>query len=73
MPGINDSEEQVAEIVRLCEEAGAVSIGGIALHLRGEVRGIFFDWLRTRAPTSCRATSSCTAAARTRRARSATG
>jgi DNA repair photolyase len=50
MPGINDSEEQVEEIVRLCEEAGAVSIGGIALHLRGDVRGIFFDWLRTTRP-----------------------
>jgi DNA repair photolyase len=50
MPGINDSEEQVDEIVRLCEEAGAVSIGGIALHLRGEVRGIFFDWLRAKRP-----------------------
>jgi DNA repair photolyase len=50
MPGINDSEEQVGEIVRLCEEAGAVSIGGIALHLRGEVRGVFFDWLRHARP-----------------------
>jgi len=50
MPGINDSPDQVEEIVRLCEEAGAVSIGGIALHLRGEVRGIFFDWLRAKRP-----------------------
>jgi DNA repair photolyase len=50
MPGINDSEEQVEEIVRLCEEAGAVSIGGIALHLRGEVKEIFFDWLRAKRP-----------------------
>ena len=50
MPGVNDAPEQVEEIVRLCEEAGAVSIGGIALHLRGEVRGIFFDWLRAKRP-----------------------
>jgi DNA repair photolyase len=50
MPGINDAPEQVEEIVKLCEEAGAVSIGGIALHLRGEVRGIFFDWLRAQRP-----------------------
>ena len=50
MPGVNDSPGQVEEIVRLCEEAGAVSIGGIALHLRGEVRGIFFDWLRAKRP-----------------------
>jgi DNA repair photolyase len=50
MPGINDSEEQVDEIVRIAEEAGATSIGGIHLHLRGEVRGIFFDWLRANRP-----------------------
>jgi hypothetical protein len=25
---------------------GAVSVGGIALHLRGDVRGVFMDWLR---------------------------
>jgi DNA repair photolyase len=50
MPGINDSPEQVAEIVELCEQAGAVSIGGIALHLRGEVRAIFMDWLRAKRP-----------------------
>src|SRR5687768_7780059 len=50
MPGINDSPEEVEEIVRLCEQAGAVSIGGIALHLRADVRGIFFDWLRAKRP-----------------------
>jgi DNA repair photolyase len=50
MPGINDSPKQVEEIVRLCDEAGAVSIGGIALHLRGEVRTIFMDWLRAKRP-----------------------
>jgi DNA repair photolyase len=50
MPGINDAPEQVSKIVELCEEAGAVSIGGIALHLRGEVRSIFFDWLRAKRP-----------------------
>ncbi len=31
-------------------EAGATGIGGIALHLRGEVRQIFFDWLRAYRP-----------------------
>jgi DNA repair photolyase len=50
MPGINDAPEQVEEIVRLCEEAGAVSIGGIALHLRGEVRTVFMGWLRSKRP-----------------------
>jgi hypothetical protein len=42
--------EQVEEILELAAEAGAVSIGGIALHLRGEVRGIFFDWLHAHRP-----------------------
>jgi DNA repair photolyase len=50
MPGINDSPEQVDEILRLAEEAGAVHIGGIGLHLRGEVRDVFFDWLRSKRP-----------------------
>jgi DNA repair photolyase len=50
MPGINDSPEQVEEILELCAEAGAVSIGGICLHLRGEVRDIVIDWLRSYRP-----------------------
>jgi DNA repair photolyase len=50
MPGINDAPEQVERIVELCEDAGAAHIGGIALHLRGEVRDIFFDWLRAKRP-----------------------
>jgi DNA repair photolyase len=50
MPGINDSPKQVEEILELCGEAGAVNIGGIPLHLRGEVRDIFFDWLRSYRP-----------------------
>jgi DNA repair photolyase len=50
MPGINDSPEQVERILALAGEAGAVSVGGIALHLRGEVREIFMDWLRSYRP-----------------------
>ncbi len=50
MPGVNDSPEQVERILELAAEAGAVSVGGIALHLRGEVKGIFFDWLRSQRP-----------------------
>ncbi len=45
MPGINDGPTQVERILALAGEAGAVSVGGLALHLRGDVRGIFFDWL----------------------------
>jgi DNA repair photolyase len=45
MPGINDSPEQVREIVRLATEAGADYITGIALHLRRGVREVFMEWL----------------------------
>jgi DNA repair photolyase len=50
MPGINDDPRQVQEIVTLAAEAGATNIGGIGLHLRGEVRQVFLDWLRTARP-----------------------
>jgi DNA repair photolyase len=50
MPGINDDPRQVEEILTLAADAGATGIGGIALHLRGEVRGIFMDWLRSYRP-----------------------
>jgi DNA repair photolyase len=50
MPGINDSPDQVAEILELATEAGAAFISGIALHLRGEVKDVFFAWLREHRP-----------------------
>jgi DNA repair photolyase len=50
MPGINDAPEQVAKIVELATEAGATSIGGNTLFLRGSVRKVFFDWLREHRP-----------------------
>ena len=50
MPGVNDAPEQIEPLLELAAEAGAVHIGGIALHLRGEVRGIWFDWLRDNRP-----------------------
>jgi DNA repair photolyase len=50
MPGINDDPEQVAEILRLATEAGAAYVSGIALHLRGEVRQVFMDWLGEHRP-----------------------
>ena len=50
MPGVNDAPEQVEPLLELAAEAGAVHIGGIALHLRGEVRDIWFDWLRSQRP-----------------------
>jgi DNA repair photolyase len=50
MPGINDDPRQVEEILELAAEAGARTVSGITLHLRGEVRGIFMDWLRSYRP-----------------------
>jgi DNA repair photolyase len=50
MPGINDSPRQVEELLDRATAAGATSIGGIALHLRGEVRQVFMDWLRAQRP-----------------------
>lgn len=50
MPGINDAPEQVERILELAAENGATGVGGIALHLRGDVRRIFMDWLRSYRP-----------------------
>ncbi len=50
MPGVNDQPEQVQEILELASDAGASYVSGIALHLRGDVRGLFFDWLREHRP-----------------------
>jgi DNA repair photolyase len=50
IPGVNDSPEQVEEILELAGEAGASNVTGIGLHLRGEVREIWFDWLRQYRP-----------------------
>ena len=50
IPGINDQPEQVQRILELCTEAGAVSIGGIALHLRGSVKQLWFEWLEEHRP-----------------------
>ncbi len=50
IPGVNDAPGQIEKLVELCGEAGAGSIGGVPLHLRGEVREIWFDWLRQYRP-----------------------
>jgi DNA repair photolyase len=50
MPGINDDPEQVQPIVDRAREAGATFLGGVALHLRDEVRDVFFSWLRVKRP-----------------------
>jgi DNA repair photolyase len=50
MPGINDSPEQVEELIAACREAGAVRIGGQALFLRGSTKDVFMGWLRLQRP-----------------------
>ena len=50
MPGINDSRRQIEPLLQAAREAGAKSIGGVALHLRGEVRQVFMGWLREQRP-----------------------
>lgn len=50
MPGINDAPEQVEPLLEAAAAAGATGIGGIALHLRGEVKQIYMDWLRSYRP-----------------------
>jgi DNA repair photolyase len=50
MPGINDTPEQVQPIVDRAREAGANFLGGVALHLRGEVKDVFFGWLEEKRP-----------------------
>jgi len=50
IPGVNDSPEKLEPLLELLEDADPDSIGGVALHLRGEVRDIWFDWLREHRP-----------------------
>jgi DNA repair photolyase len=50
MPGINDAPHQVEPLLEAAEQAGATSVAGIALHLRGEVRDVFMDWMRAKRP-----------------------
>jgi DNA repair photolyase len=50
MPGVNDAPHQIEPLLARAADAGATSIGGVALHLRGEVKGIFTDWLRAQRP-----------------------
>src|SRR5215217_5659210 len=50
MPGINDDPEQVRPIVERARAAGATFLGGVALHLRDEVKDVFFAWLQEKRP-----------------------
>jgi DNA repair photolyase len=50
IPGVNDDPAQVEEILEVAGQNGAANVSGIGLHLRGEVRDVFFDWLRQYRP-----------------------
>ena len=50
LPGLSDSEAQLTEVVEACAEAGAASVTGLALHLRGTVRGHYLEWLERERP-----------------------
>ena len=50
MPGINDHPDQVRPIIERAKAAGATFLGGVALHLRGEVKDVFFAWLKEKRP-----------------------
>jgi DNA repair photolyase len=50
IPGVNDDPRQVEEILEIAGENGAANVTGIGLHLRRDVRDIFFDWLRQYRP-----------------------
>ncbi len=50
MPGINDDPDQVRPIVERARKAGATFLGGVALHLRDEVKDVFFAWLEAKRP-----------------------
>ncbi|MGX6447665.1 intein-containing Rv2578c family radical SAM protein, partial [Patulibacter sp. S7RM1-6] len=50
MPGINDAPEQIERLLAACTEAGAISVRGIGLHLRGTTRDVFLEWLADARP-----------------------
>ena len=74
LPGLSDSEAQLTEVVEACADAGAVSVSGVALHLRGAVREHYLDWLRGRAAgPGAASTGSGSGGVPTRRTPSASG
>jgi DNA repair photolyase len=50
MPGINDAPHQLEALLQGAIDAGAASVGGIALHLRAGVKEVFMEWLRAQRP-----------------------
>ncbi len=50
LPGLSDGEDQLRQVVEACADAGAVSVAGVALHLRGPMRAHYLDWLGRERP-----------------------
>jgi DNA repair photolyase len=50
MPGINDHPDQVRPIIERATKAKATFLGGVALHLRDEVKDVFFAWMKEKRP-----------------------
>jgi DNA repair photolyase len=50
MPGINDHPDQVRPIIERATKAKATFLGGVALHLRDEVKDVFFAWIKEKRP-----------------------
>ncbi len=50
LPGLSDGDDQIEEVVEACARAGATSIHGVALHLRGPVRAHYLTWLKDARP-----------------------
>ena len=45
LPGLSDADDQLRSVVEAVADAGAVSVTGVALHLRGSVREHYLGWL----------------------------
>ncbi|MCK9249926.1 MAG: radical SAM protein [Solirubrobacteraceae bacterium] len=50
MPGINDAPHQVEALLRAADDAGARSVRGMGLFLRGSTRDLFLEWLTSARP-----------------------
>ena len=73
LPGLSDSEDQLREVVEACADAGAVSMHGVTLHLRGTVRAHYFDWLEGARPDLVRLHRAGSGEVPTRRTPNASG
>ena len=50
LPAMSDQPEQLEEVIEAAVDAGARFISGMYLHLRGPLKGHWFDWLAEQRP-----------------------